>query len=112
MPRERKRWRLRSQTNGRRCIEPRPTAVNAAEGRLFLRDDRSRGDRYQEILLRNGLAAVEAVETVAPGDEQHHYSMHAFGSVFAEVAVDPEFGLIRVRRLWVPMVPVASSIPG
>jgi xanthine dehydrogenase YagR molybdenum-binding subunit len=25
--------------------------------------------------------------------------MHAFGSVFAEVAVDPEFGLIRVRRL-------------
>jgi xanthine dehydrogenase YagR molybdenum-binding subunit len=74
-------------------------AVNAAEGRLFLRDDPSRGDRYQEILLRNGLAAVEAVETVAPGGEQHHYSMHAFGSVFAEVAVDPEFGLIRVRRL-------------
>ena len=25
--------------------------------------------------------------------------MHAFGSVFAEVAVDPDFGLIRVRRL-------------
>lgn len=25
--------------------------------------------------------------------------MHAFGSVFAEVAVDPDFGLVRVRRL-------------
>jgi len=42
---------------------------------------------------------VEAVETAVPGDEQHQYSMHAFGSVFAEVAVDPDFGLIRVRRL-------------
>jgi xanthine dehydrogenase YagR molybdenum-binding subunit len=73
--------------------------VDAAEGRLFMRDDPSCGERYQEILVRNGLAAVEAVETVAPGDEQHHYSMHAFGSVFAEVAVDPDFGLVRVRRL-------------
>ena len=74
-------------------------AVNAAEGRLFLHDDPSRGDCYYEILARNGLAAVEAVETAVPGDEQHQYSMHAFGSVFAEVAVDPDFGLVRVRRL-------------
>jgi xanthine dehydrogenase YagR molybdenum-binding subunit len=75
-------------------------AVNAAEGRLFLRHDpSSRGDCYYEIPARNGLAAVEAVETAVPGDEQHQYSMHAFGSVFAKVAVDPDFGLVRVRRL-------------
>ena len=41
-------------------------AVNAAEGRLFLHDDPSRGDCYYEILARNGLAAVEAVETAVP----------------------------------------------
>src|SRR5690606_11823784 len=27
------------------------------------------------------------------------YSMHAFGAVFAEVAVDPDLGMARVRRM-------------
>jgi osmotically-inducible protein OsmY len=69
-------------------------AVDASEGRLFLRDEPSCGDSYREILGRNGLASVEAVETAVPGDEEHRYSMHAFGSVFAEVAVDPDLGLV------------------
>jgi xanthine dehydrogenase YagR molybdenum-binding subunit len=34
-----------------------------------------------------------------PGDEGHQYSLHAFGAVFAEVAVDRDFGLVRMRRL-------------
>src|SRR5207237_7562236 len=34
-----------------------------------------------------------------PGSEPQHYSMHAFGAVFAEVGVDPELGLVRVRRV-------------
>ena len=29
---------------------------------------------------------------------RRRYSMHAFGAVFAEVAVDPDVGTIRVRR--------------
>jgi xanthine dehydrogenase YagR molybdenum-binding subunit len=34
-----------------------------------------------------------------PGDERHMSSMQAFGALFAEVAVDRDFGLIRMRRL-------------
>lgn len=74
-------------------------AIGAADGRLFLVDDPSRGDDYVEILDRNRLTVMEAVETSAPGDEHHQYSMNAFGAVFAEVAVDQDLGLVRVRRL-------------
>jgi xanthine dehydrogenase YagR molybdenum-binding subunit len=42
---------------------------------------------------------VEAVADVKPGDETRRFSMHAFGAVFAEVAVDPDLGEARVRRI-------------
>src|SRR4051812_8924470 len=35
---------------------------------------------------------VEAAADVKPGDESQRFSMHAFGAVFAEVAVDPDLG--------------------
>jgi xanthine dehydrogenase YagR molybdenum-binding subunit len=41
----------------------------------------------------------EAEATVAPGDERQKFSMHAFGAVFVEVAVDPDLGTVRVRRV-------------
>jgi xanthine dehydrogenase YagR molybdenum-binding subunit len=41
----------------------------------------------------------EAAATVAPGDERQKFSMHAFGAVFVEVAVDPDLGTVRVRRV-------------
>jgi xanthine dehydrogenase YagR molybdenum-binding subunit len=40
---------------------------------------------------------VEASADVKPGDEAQRFSMHAFGAVFAEVAVDPDLGETRVR---------------
>jgi len=36
---------------------------------------------------------------VKPGDEGQRFSMHAFGAVFVEVAVDPDLGQTRVRRI-------------
>src|SRR5207245_8887536 len=36
---------------------------------------------------------------VKPGDEGQRFSMHAFGAVFVEVAVDPDLGETRVRRI-------------
>ena len=77
----------------------RPDQIDAAEGRLFLRNDPSRGERYQEILARQGLEVLEWTAMTQPGDERNQYSMQAFGAVFAEVAVDRDFGLVRVRRL-------------
>jgi xanthine dehydrogenase YagR molybdenum-binding subunit len=42
---------------------------------------------------------IEAIGDVKPGDETQQFSMHSFGAVFAEVAVDPDLGETRVRRL-------------
>jgi xanthine dehydrogenase YagR molybdenum-binding subunit len=42
---------------------------------------------------------VEALADVKPGDESQRFSMHAFGAVFVEVAVDPDLGETRVRRI-------------
>ena len=42
---------------------------------------------------------VEASVDLKPGDEGKRFSMHAFGAVFVEVAVDPDLGETRVRRI-------------
>jgi xanthine dehydrogenase YagR molybdenum-binding subunit len=39
-----------------------------------------------------------SIESV-PGDAATRFSMHAFGAVFVEVAVDPDLGETRVRRI-------------
>jgi xanthine dehydrogenase YagR molybdenum-binding subunit len=42
---------------------------------------------------------VEASADVQPGEDNKRFSMHAFGAVFAEVAVDADLGETRVRRI-------------
>ena len=51
-----------------------------------------------EALRRLG-QAVDASADMKPDDASQRFSMHAFGAVFAEVAVDPDLGETRVRRL-------------
>ena len=74
--------------------------VVARDGRLFRRDDESRGESYAEILARAGLAEIDARGTGAPNPAaMEEYAMHAHGAVFAEVKVDPDLGQIRVTRM-------------
>lgn len=42
---------------------------------------------------------IEASADVKPSDAASQYSMHAFGAVFIEVAVDPDLAETRVRRI-------------
>jgi xanthine dehydrogenase YagR molybdenum-binding subunit len=42
---------------------------------------------------------VEASADVKPDDASERFSMHSFGAVFVEVAVDPDLGETRVRRI-------------
>ena len=74
--------------------------VIARGGRLFRRDDESRGESYAEILTRAGVAQVEGRGSggVDPA-AQSTYAMHAHGAVFAEVKVDPKLGQMRVSRM-------------
>jgi xanthine dehydrogenase YagR molybdenum-binding subunit len=68
-------------------------------GGLARRDDPSAYVSYTDLLERNGLEELEAAGTSKPGREEEDYSSWAFGAVFAEVRVDPDFGTVRVPRI-------------
>src|SRR3546814_18525357 len=42
---------------------------------------------------------IEAVVDSQPVDASQRFSMHALGAVFVEVAIDPDLGETRVRRI-------------
>ncbi|MBV9460636.1 MAG: xanthine dehydrogenase family protein molybdopterin-binding subunit [Bradyrhizobium sp.] len=74
--------------------------VVARDGRLFRRDDESRGESFADILGRAGLAEIEGRgDGVMDQAAQANYAMRAHGAVFAEVKVDPDLGQIRVSRM-------------
>jgi xanthine dehydrogenase YagR molybdenum-binding subunit len=57
----------------------------------------------EETTKRSGAAGNAPLEAIGSSvrdpDMAKRYSMHAFGAVFAEVAVDPDLGMARVRRI-------------
>jgi hypothetical protein len=59
-----------------------------------VRDDAiARGGANDLVDARRRIAQpIEAMADVKPGDESQRLSMHAFGAVFVEVAVDPDLG--------------------
>ncbi len=73
--------------------------LDVADGRIFLKNDRARGETYNDILRRHGLDSIEATVESKPGDEREKFSMHAFGAQFIEVRVDSELGVLRVSRV-------------
>ncbi|WP_314175344.1 xanthine dehydrogenase family protein molybdopterin-binding subunit [Streptomyces winkii] len=56
-------------------------------------------ESYAELLRRNHRPDAEAPGTWTPPGMDTPYGMLTFGAQFAEVAVDPELGLVRVRRM-------------
>jgi xanthine dehydrogenase YagR molybdenum-binding subunit len=56
-------------------------------------------DDYAALLHRNYLPSVEVQVDSRPDPASQQYSSHAFGAHFAEVAVDPDLGIARVRRM-------------
>jgi xanthine dehydrogenase YagR molybdenum-binding subunit len=70
--------------------------IAVREGKLFLPTDPARADTYAALVARNGMIAADA--STARGTAAQAFSMHAFGAVFAEVAIDPDLATIRVRR--------------
>jgi xanthine dehydrogenase YagR molybdenum-binding subunit len=77
----------------------RPISVTVANGRLTSSERPGVDDTYRELLGRNHMSDAEAVGTWRPPPLDTPHGLLTFGAQFAEVAVDPEFGLVRVRRL-------------
>jgi xanthine dehydrogenase YagR molybdenum-binding subunit len=73
--------------------------VEIAEGRLFLTTDDTRGESYGEILARHGRPSIQMSVSSWAAEQHLCFSMHSFGAIFADVAVDPDPGTIAIRRL-------------
>jgi xanthine dehydrogenase YagR molybdenum-binding subunit len=76
-----------------------PGDLDAEGGRLVARGDRSRSDAYAEVVKRSGQQAVEVRYDGAEKLDRKSFSCHSFGAQFAEVGVDEDLGIVRVRRL-------------
>ena len=77
------------------------SAVFAAASALKkkLRDMATSDDEsYTAILQRQYLESAEATAEAKPGQNEPH-SARGFGAVFAEVSVDSDLGIVRVRRI-------------
>jgi xanthine dehydrogenase YagR molybdenum-binding subunit len=78
--------------------------VRAEGGRLLAASVSSYGDTPVEILKRAGIEELTAEGEWSPGapfdaaGHESEYAMRTFGAIFAEVAVDPDLGLVRLRR--------------
>jgi xanthine dehydrogenase YagR molybdenum-binding subunit len=73
-------------------------SIEVRDGRLSARDDPSQSQTYAELVALADGQPIEAEASNPAGEEGQRFSMHAFGAVFAEVAVDPDLGTVAVRR--------------
>ena len=76
-----------------------PASVTVANGRMTSSERTDASDTYSGLLARNHMSDAEAIGTWRPPSLDTPHGLLTFGAQFAEVAVDPELGLVRVRRL-------------
>jgi xanthine dehydrogenase YagR molybdenum-binding subunit len=76
-----------------------PASVDAQNGRLVFRQRPERSESYSELLARNRMSEADATGSWCPPPLDTPHGLLTFGAQFAEVAVDPELGLVRVRRM-------------
>ncbi|MFB4307275.1 xanthine dehydrogenase family protein molybdopterin-binding subunit [Actinomadura sp. GTD37] len=74
-------------------------SVTVAGGRLTSSERPGAADGYSDLLARNHMSDAEATGTWRPPPLDTPHGLLTFGAQFAEVAVDPRLGLVRVRRL-------------
>jgi xanthine dehydrogenase YagR molybdenum-binding subunit len=73
--------------------------VVVRDGRMTLRDHPDVGEAYSDLMGRNRMTDAEAAGSWTPPPLDTPHGLLTFGAQFAEVAVDPELGLVRVRRM-------------
>jgi xanthine dehydrogenase YagR molybdenum-binding subunit len=74
-------------------------AIELRDGRIARGDGLGSGETCAELMQRNRQATIEAVGSWTPPPLDTPHGLLTFGTQFAEVAVDPDLGLVRVRRM-------------
>ena len=73
--------------------------IDVKDGRLVSKHDPAQSDGLVELIARNGGRPVEATGSAEPGEAKDSMSANSWGAVFAEVAVDKDTHMVKVRRV-------------
>jgi xanthine dehydrogenase YagR molybdenum-binding subunit len=76
-----------------------PASVIVRDGHIGLGAQPDIGESYGELLRRNRMTYAEALGSWTPPPLDTPHGLLTFGAQFVEVAVDPDLGLVRVRRM-------------
>jgi len=76
-----------------------PGDIEAFGGTLAARGDRKRSESCGDVVKRNRRGPLEVRFSEKEKPSRRRYSCHSFGAQFAEVSVDEELGIVRVRKL-------------
>jgi xanthine dehydrogenase YagR molybdenum-binding subunit len=73
--------------------------IEVKDGRLVNKNDPAQSDGLAELIARNGGRPVEAMGSAEPGESRDSMTSYSWGAVFAEVAVDKDTHMVKVRRV-------------
>ncbi len=76
-----------------------PASIEVRDGEMMLADRPDVCETYADLLRRHRRLDAEASGSWTPPPLDTPHGLLTFGAQFAEVAVDADFGLVRVRRL-------------
>jgi xanthine dehydrogenase YagR molybdenum-binding subunit len=73
--------------------------IDAKHGSLFNKNNPSQTDSLSDLIARNGGKLVEATGSAEPSESRDAMTSNSWGAVFAEVAVDKDTHMVKVRRV-------------
>ncbi|ADW68569.1 xanthine dehydrogenase family protein molybdopterin-binding subunit [Granulicella tundricola] len=73
--------------------------LEAKGGKYFAKADPTKGETFVAIIARNGGKPIEATGSAEPSESKDSMTSQSFGAVFAEVAVDKDTHMVKVRRV-------------
>ncbi|MBB5059913.1 xanthine dehydrogenase YagR molybdenum-binding subunit [Granulicella aggregans] len=73
--------------------------IEIKEGKLFNKNNPSQADSLADLIARNGNKPVEAMGSAEPSESKDSMTSTSWGAVFAEVAVDKDTHMVKVRRV-------------
>ncbi|HEY6376387.1 MAG TPA: xanthine dehydrogenase family protein molybdopterin-binding subunit [Edaphobacter sp.] len=76
-----------------------PQDIDIRDGKLCLKSSPDKSETISALIARNGNTPIEATATSELPKDRDSFSSHSWGAIFAEVAVDADTHMVKVRRL-------------
>ena len=73
--------------------------IDVKDGKLINRNNSSQSETLISLIARNGNKPVEALGSAEPSESKDSMTAYSWGAVFAEVAVDKDTHMVKVRRV-------------